>query len=70
MNPTNNPNEWPKPALASLIFAIPIPPFGIVLSILVLVHINKNHLRGKGIAIAALVYSIVFTLPLILLFTN
>ncbi len=66
--PQQQPQQTNIFAILGLIFAFVFWPLGIVFSIIALVQINKNpSQKGKGLAIAGLIISIVLPLLLILL---
>jgi hypothetical protein len=53
----------------ALVCAFLFPPAGFILGIIALVEINKkSQLKGKGLAIAAIVISIIWPIFLLLLF--
>lgn len=68
---TENPNEAvakkSQLSLVGLIFAIIVPPIGLVVSIIALLKIRKNNLQGKGKAIFGIIWGAIFTLPFIFL---
>lgn len=46
-----------------LIFAVIVPPIGLILSIVALSQIRSSHLRGKSMAIFGIIWGAIFTLP-------
>lgn len=55
-------------AVLGLVFAFVAPPVGIVLSALGLRGTRRNGTGGRGLAVAGMVLSLVFTLAIVLLF--
>lgn len=56
---SEKPNGWSALAIVALVAAVLAPPLGIVLGVLALLRVRRTHLRGGGLAIAAIVVAAV-----------
>jgi hypothetical protein len=65
--PTHDQQNTNVLAILSLIFAFLVPLVGLILGIIALVQINKSGQKGKGLAIAGIIVSIMWFFVIIVL---